>query len=153
MRLMLIIVIMVIGGCSSQIGEVHQRGGASVTIISADSQLFTFLVELANTSETRIKGLMFREDLEDKHGMLFIYPSSQPRSFWMKNTKIPLDMLFIDENFVIRKIHYAEPCKQDPCAAYKSGVPVRYVLEINGNLTIKHGIEEGNLVDIQFKER
>ncbi|MEK6887195.1 MAG: DUF192 domain-containing protein [Nanoarchaeota archaeon] len=98
-------------------------------------------VELAETQEQQMKGLMFRENLTG--GMLFIYNEENQRSFWMKNTLIPLDMIFIDKNYKITTIHHALPCKEDPCKIYASP-KAKYVLEVNVNFTIKNSINVGD---------
>jgi hypothetical protein len=143
MKLWLLLLV-VATGCTSI--EVQEH---STVTVNSESQQFVFSVEIAQTPEKLQKGLMFREFLGENEGMLFIFTDSKERSFWMKNTLIPLDMIFIDENFVIRKIHYAVPCKQDPCPSYTSGVPVKYVLEINGNQTTENNIKEGDVVEIK----
>ncbi len=97
-------------------------------------------VELALTPEQQTKGMMFRTNLTG--GMLFVYGDEAQRSFWMKNTLIPLDMIFIDKNNKITAIHYALPCKSEPCKIYASP-KAKYVLEVGGNFTIKNNIKVG----------
>ena len=76
--------------------------------------------------------------------MLFIVDNEKTRSFCMKNPLIPLDMIFISNGFEIVDIKYAEPCKEDPCASYSPVKPAKYVLEVNGNFTIKNSIKIGD---------
>ena len=150
MRLLLFIsllTILVASSCSTT----DSQASATVVIQNSESQEFDFTVELAITPEAMTKGLMFRESLQDDEGMLFVYSDTEERTFWMKNTLIPLDMLFIDEDTVIRKIHHAVPCKEEPCPVYKSESPAKYVLEIRGNLTKELRIEEGDTVLVKLK--
>lgn len=107
-----------------------------------------FYVEVADTRKEREFGLMFRESLGNNNGMLFVFNDEIPRTFWMKNTKIPLDIIFIERNGKIVNITTAEPCKEDPCMKYNSGFPAQYVLEINANESNKRGISIGDKVDI-----
>ena len=101
-------------------------------------------VEIADDNEKRTKGLMFREKLNENEGMLFIFDNEETQTFWMKNTLIPLDIIFIDKNFRIVDIKNAVPCKEELCPLYKSSKPAEYVLEVNKNFTIKNGIKVGN---------
>jgi len=140
----LVLVLMIAAGCT--IAEEYSTDTVAVT--NSELKEFTFVVEIPQTAEGFRTGLMFRESLDDDKGMLFVFEDSAPRSFWMKNTVIPLDMLFIDENLIVRTIHHAIPCEEDSCPSYKSRVPVKYVLEIRGNLTRELSIEEGNTVEI-----
>jgi hypothetical protein len=106
-------------------------------------------VELAKTPEEKQQGLMHRTSLAENHGMLFIFDSDAPRSFWMKNTLIPLDMIFIDSNMRVVEIKAnIPPCKEDPCSTYTSA-PAKYVLEINGGLAEKNGISVGSTVKLR----
>ena len=116
--------------------------------ISIDNgkNLIKLNVEIADDNEKRMKGLMFREKLNDNEGMLFVFDNEQNQTFWMKNTLIPLDIIFIDKDFRIVGIKNAFPCKEDLCSLYKSLKPAKYVLEVNGNLTIKNEIEVGNRI-------
>jgi len=86
-------------------------------------------VELATTDDERARGLMFRENLEG--GMLFIYNSENLRRFWMKNTLIPLDIIFIDADNIVTIVHRATPCEEDPCEIYPGNA--KYILEVNQN--------------------
>ena len=148
MRLFLLVLAVVVVGCS----PVKDADYAAVIIKTEASQL-KFSAEIPQTPEDFMRGLMFREKLDDGKGMLFAYPDSAERSFWMKNTLMPLDMLFIDEKLVIRKIHRAVPCEAEPCPSYKSGVPVKYVLEIRGNLTAEKNIKEGDVAELGLDEK
>lgn len=102
----------------------------------------TIPVELATTASQQETGLMYRTSLSG--GMLFIFDKEQPLSFWMKNTLIPLDMVFIDNNYEIVKIHHAIPCVTNYCDLYSADA--HYVLEVNENFSAKHNITEGMTV-------
>lgn len=108
----------------------------------------TISVELAQTAEERERGLMFRESLCETCGMLFLFEDEGYRHFWMKNTLIPLDMIFISTNFVIVDILEAEPCLNDPCQTYASKEKARYVLEVNKGFSKHYGVEKGDRIKI-----
>ncbi len=107
-------------------------------------------LELATTPLERQKGLMFRTNLEEDSGMLFIFPDEQIRYFWMKNTLIPLDMIFIDSDNKIIDIQTAEPCMEDPCKNYISKFPAKYVLELNMGYTERNDIYIGDKINIRI---
>jgi len=119
----------------------------------ADSQPLTietgggkqqFTVELATTPDQMTIGLMFRQSLPADAGMLFVYPSERQVEFWMKNTYIPLDLLFIGADGHIR--HIAErtvPLNETPIPSIEE---VRAVLEVNGGTVSRLGIKEGDVV-------
>lgn len=104
-------------------------------------------VEIADTDEERARGLMFRRDLPSGQGMLFIYESPQPVSFWMRNTLIPLDMIFIDARGEVRHVHpMARPLDETsvPGSAPDDPAPERLmVLEIRGGDAARLGIHPG----------
>ena len=100
--------------------------------------------EVADTQEKRERGLMFRKHLNENKGMLFAFDNDATYNFWMKNTLIPLDIIFISKGFQIVEIIHAEPCVEEPCETYKTAEYSRYVLEVNGNFTIRNGIKAGN---------
>jgi uncharacterized membrane protein (UPF0127 family) len=100
-----------------------------------------FTVELADTPETRARGLMFREFMPPNHGMLFDFLTEQPVAFWMRNTPLPLDMLFIDgKGIVVRIAARTTPYSEEPIP---SGRPIRAVLEVNAGTAERLGIRPG----------
>lgn len=103
-----------------------------------------FSVEIADDNAERAQGLMNRHSMDRDHGMLFIYDKDQPVSFWMKNTYIPLDLIFISSEGVVRRVSMnAEPHDLD---GIPSGEPVRAVLEVNAGTAIALGIKPGDRV-------
>lgn len=101
-----------------------------------------FAVELADDPQERARGLMHRETMPLSAGMLFIYPAPQPLSFWMRNTLIELDMLFVDPTGTIRNIHHrAQPLDETPI---QGGTGLTHVLEINGGLARQMGLSVGD---------
>lgn len=119
-----------------------------VWIARGDSQeeIARFTVEIANTPETWEHGLMERASLAPNAGMLFIFPEMAPRAFWMMNTLIPLDMLFIDaDRRIINIRENALPCAAPRrCPTYTSTAPAKYVLEIPGGRARALGITAGD---------
>ena len=104
----------------------------------------TFVAEIADTDQERATGLMNRDSMPNNHGMLFIFEDQQNRSFWMKNTKIPLDMIFIGSDWRIVSINKnAQPCTADPCDKYESRKPAMYVLEVNAGQVDEKAIKVG----------
>lgn len=111
-----------------------------------DKSLATFYVELATDDDQRSRGLMFRRQMHDDWGMLFIYPEDGPRSFWMRNTYMPLDMVFINsQGLVMGVVEDAEPMTLDPRRV--EGMS-RYVLELKSGWAAKHGIAKGARVSM-----
>jgi uncharacterized membrane protein (UPF0127 family) len=109
-----------------------------------------FAVELADTPALQRVGLMFRDDLPAGRGMLFVFPDEQPRAFWMKNTRIPLDILYFDaEGRLIAVYPSAPPCRSDPCPHYESYRPSRYVLELRSGTAERLGVTPGDRLEIK----
>lgn len=101
-------------------------------------------VELAQTEEQRRKGLMYRKELPENKGMLFIMAYSENQRFWMKNTFLPLDMVFISEDFKIAGI--LENTATESTTSYEIGRPSRYVLEVNAGFCARNKIGQGDAV-------
>ncbi len=115
--------------------------------ISTSAATYHFRVTIADTLESRQQGLMWRTQLGADEGMLFVYPKAQPRQFWMKNTFIPLDIIFADENGVIINIEKGWP---QSLTLVKSIRPARYVLEINQGQADKLGITAGSRLKLSL---
>lgn len=100
-----------------------------------------FTVEIADTPEAQARGLMFRDSLPRGAGMLFLYDRPQRVAFWMRNTFIPLDMIFVDDTGTVTRVHHeAVPLDETPI---EGGPGVQAVLEINGGLARRFGIAPG----------
>lgn len=109
-----------------------------------DGVIVNFEVELATTTLARQQGLMGRQALPRRHGMLFDFEHEQPVSMWMKNTLVPLDMLFINDQGVVVSLHAeAQP---ESLQEIVSSKPVRYVMEINGGESAVYAIRPGDQV-------
>ena len=105
-------------------------------------------VRIADNAFERGQGLMNVEDMCDDCGMLFLFQDNKERGFWMKNTLIPLDIIFIDSQEKILNVEEAVPCKEDPCFVYESDGKASYVLEVNGGFCEANGVEKGDSVII-----
>ncbi|MBI3811600.1 MAG: DUF192 domain-containing protein [Nitrospirae bacterium] len=106
-------------------------------------------VEVADTPMEQTRGLMFRTDLPEDHGMLFIFERPGKNQFWMKNTLIPLDILWMDDQKRIIHIEYqVPPCKLDPCPVYGPSAESHYVLEVKAGVVHKRGLRVG--MPLQF---
>jgi len=104
-----------------------------------------FTVEIADTLEKQSLGLMFRDEMPDDHGMIFVYDRDGPRSFWMKNTRIPLDILYFDANLALVSLsENTLPCRTQSCPAYPSERPAQYVLELNAGKAAELGLVKGD---------
>lgn len=103
-----------------------------------------FYVELAEKPSEQAKGLMYRKEMADDAGMIFKFKKQKPLGFWMKNTYIPLDIIFIDQDGVIKSIH--ENAVPKSLESIHSGVPVIAAFEINGGLSATLGIAVGDVV-------
>lgn len=112
---------------------------------------FTVSVSLARTPKEQEKGLMFVRDLPADRGMLFLMNYDAKHSFWMKNCFIPLDLIWLDQNYTVADItKNAQPCQSEPCPYFTPDVPVRNVLEVNGGTADAHGLKVGDrLVVVQ----
>ena len=109
-----------------------------------------YQVEVVTTEEARVRGLMFVEHMPADHGMLFVYPDAWPRAFWMKNCRIPLDILYFDAEARFVSAHYRVPTchAQANCPSYPSEGAARYVLELNAGVGEALGLKPGDVLTL-----
>jgi uncharacterized protein len=106
---------------------------------------FAVGVELVADDELRAQGLMYRDHLEPAAGMLFFFPRDGEYPFWMKNTRIPLDIIWIDSNRRIAHVkHDVPPCRTTECPNYPPNATARYVLEVAAGGAKRHGLKVGD---------
>lgn len=128
----------VLGGCSGitdglSPGETPERGVSilpvrTISLNGPGGQRLSLDVEVASTQEQQARGLMFRTKVE--RGMLFVFTDERPLSFWMKNTLVPLDIIYFAADGSFVSTTTMEPCTADPCRSYPSSGPARYALEM-----------------------
>ena len=104
-----------------------------------------FKVEIADTQQKQALGLRFRESMPADEGMIFLFPNEAPRSFWMKNTRIPLDIMYFDKDLKMVSISAnTPPCRVSRCPSYPSSKPAMYVLELNAGTASELGVGPGD---------
>ncbi len=123
----------------------HFPSQSTLHIQTSDKKL-TLTVELAQTLTERHRGLSHRTYLDEDKGMLFVFDEEKTLTFWMKDTLIPLDILFIDKNWKIVDIQTMDRCLQEPCPIYRSKEPAQYALEIGAGLVERYAVRVGDLV-------
>jgi len=122
--------------------EFKKEGKLSLFKSSSDSLIATFDIEIADNEYETQTGLMHRKSMTNSRAMLFIFPDMRTRAFYMKNTYIPLDIIYLDKDNVIVSIQ--ENAKPLDETSLPSGVPAQYVLEINGGLSQQWSIAVGD---------
>ena len=134
--LVLMLMLLVVAGCRA--GEPWAEVGGK-----------RYYVQIADEPQERQQGLMFVDAMPDNEGMLFIFRTMEPRAFWMLNTRIPLDILYLDDELrIVAWSLDTPPCRTRNCPNYPSGRPAQYVLEVNGGEMEKLGVEIGDLVTV-----
>ncbi len=124
-----------------------KEGNLEIYRADTDSLLIQLDIEIAETEYETQTGLMYRDSMEDNQGMLFIFPDVAYHSFYMKNTKFPLDIIYIDEDLKVASIiKNAQPLDE---SSLPSEAPVKYVLEVNGGLSDLWGIQSGDRIQFQ----
>jgi hypothetical protein len=138
-----IVLLLVVGGLPASAQSKLPRGRAAFpdgTVVS---------VEIADTEPVRQRGLMFRERLAPNEGMVFVFPEPGDYPFWMKNTLIPLDILWLDRQARIVSIaRSVPPCKADPCPSYPPDAAASYVIEVVSGFARQHGLKVGDVVKL-----
>jgi uncharacterized protein len=125
------------------------RKDAELVFLSADgtNQIYKIDIEVASNDEERARGLMYRPEMEDNHGMLFLFDSDQIQSFYMRNTVLSLDILYVNSKMQIVHIYNNTiPYSEE---SLPSKAPAKYVVEINAGLCEKYGIQEGDIIRYQ----
>lgn len=107
-------------------------------------------LEVAETPEQQMMGLMYRPALPDERGMLFVFPSAQPLRFWMKNVPVALDMVFLHKGEIKYIQTSAPPCKTEPCPTYGPDVPIDQVIELRSNRATELNLQIGDRIEIEF---
>ena len=138
--LLLVTAILLAPGCAAQEPRVELKGE-------------TFTVDLALTREEQARGLMFVEEMPTDRGMLFIFPREGMRAFWMKNTRIPLDILYFDSELaLVSVVENARPCAPSGrCPSHPSAGPAQYVLELNAGMAQQLGVQRGDVLTLLFE--
>ena len=131
-RLLLLVLMSLLSGCASAANWVELGGQR-------------YKVEIADDEAERQRGLMFRDELAAGSGMIFIHDREEPQAYWMKNTRIPLDILYFDNaRKLVAQQRDVPPCSAgDACPPYPSNAPARYVLELNAGEAAKLKLENG----------
>ncbi len=145
----------VITGGEPESNELGEASVVEASFVEDGEELATVQLETAYTPEERAEGLMFREELGEDEGMIFVYDEAEERSFWMKNTLIPLDMIFVDSERTVDSIKKADPEPDVPdeeLESYESDGPAQFVIEVNQNYSDEHGITEGTDVDLEIAD-
>lgn len=138
-KLILVFAVLICSSCTAQEPYVVLKGER-------------FTVELAKTSEEQALGLMFRDELADDRGMLFLFPGEARRSFWMKNTRIPLDIFYFDaDRRLVSVAENVPPCRTQRCPSYPSERPAKYVLELAGGMAARLGARPGDELEIHIE--
>lgn len=113
-----------------------------------------FYVRIADDDDERRRGLQRIDYLGEREGMWFVFPDSAPRNFWMKDTLIPLDIVFFDSNSTIISFHpNVPPCRQvspsqEDCPSYPSSGPAQFVLELAGGTAQRYGLQAGDILTL-----
>jgi uncharacterized membrane protein (UPF0127 family) len=143
MKTWFLAVFVLLAGCANAASPTY----TPVTVVLHGQR---FSVELATDNAQRQRGLMMRQSLPADHGMLFVFPRTEPQAFWMKNTLIPLDMLYFDATRQLVSMQLnVPPCRADPCPVYPSEGPARYVLELSGGTARRIGVQPGDELKIE----
>lgn len=130
--------------------EIKFNKQGSLNFVSANdtSVMTTIDIEVADNDQLRARGLMYRKSIPSNAGMLFVFNREDYQSFWMKNTYIALDILYVNANKEIVTIHTnTAPLNE---RSYASTQPAMYVVEVNAGYCIQNGIKEGDFIDFEY---
>lgn len=109
----------------------------------------SILAEVADTVASQMTGLMNRPSLPPGRGMLFVFPDDEVRSFWMKNVRFPIDIVFVTSGLVVEAIHEAvPPCTSSPCPVYNSRGKIRYAVEVPAGFCKENYVKPNDTIEI-----
>ena len=133
---------------SWELAETRSFSGSLAYVIFPDG--FRVDVEVADTEEAHARGLMFRDHLDERTGMLFRFAVPRRYAFWMKNVRVPLDIIWLDaRGRVAWIVERAEPCAADPCPMHVPEADATCVLEVVGGFVARHGVAVGDRVVVK----
>lgn len=144
-RIILLLCLLTLGSCKS---ETHKTNWTPGTLLTTTIDEVHIEVELAIHRQEQQKGLMFRETLPEHQGMLFIFKNSSSRSFWMKNTLLPLDIAYINSKGIIQEIYPMYPRNLNSVKSHSK--EIQFVLEMNQGWFLSNSIKPGATLDLQF---
>ena len=144
LKFSLLLLIALAAGC--------QKSGPSSGLATVDMRIGsqTYTLEVANTDAARQKGLMERDAMPANHGMIFVFAESRELSFWMKNTRIPLEILYLDETGRVVSIREMKPYDR---TSVPSGAPAKYAIELNVGQVRRSGVKAGDVLEIPASAR
>lgn len=154
--LLSLVIIAFFAGCSQEEGDepADQPSGRELTYTSTvtfvdsnGNDITSIAAAVADNDASRSEGLMDVRDLPEDRGMLFIFEDEQPRSFWMANTPLSLDIIYVNENFEIVRIHRDTPAYSND--NFESEAPAMFVVEVNAGFTLQHDITEQMRIRIE----
>jgi len=138
--ILIALLILPLAGClEEKVDDIYR-----LSIETASGKKHKFNIELAQTPQEQMRGLMHRTEMAEDAGMLFIFETEREARFWMKNTLIPLDMIFIRADGTIHRIH--ENAIPHDLTGVPSEGPVKAILELNGGISVKLGLQKGDKV-------
>jgi uncharacterized membrane protein (UPF0127 family) len=143
-QILLLLFVALVVGCS----ERSPTNGLATTTMKIGRETFT--LEIANTSAAREHGLMERDSMPADHGMIFVFKAPDELSFWMKNTRIPLDILYLDEHGKVVSIHQMKPYDR---SGVPSDGPAKYAIELNVGRASDVGAKVGDVLEIPANAR
>ena len=138
--ILIALLILPLAGClEEKVDDIYR-----LSIETASGKKHKFNIELAQTPQEQMRGLMHRTEMAEDAGMLFIFETEREARFWMKNTLIPLDMIFIRADGTIHRIH--ENATPHDLTGVPSEGPVKAILELNGGISAKLGLQKGDKI-------
>jgi len=154
MKKFLTVLLFLAGAAAAAPAQRVPHGASAASIVLPDGYKLT--AELALTPEEQSKGLMFRNSLPADHAMLFVFDDYAPRSFWMKNTFVDLDMVFLDPGLKVMKVFHRVPRSrpdQPEAEVARASSPAAFVLELPAGTARAHGVRTGTRLKVSYSQK